>query len=533
MSGDCLSFKSIPHVSELFRDYLYNFPRVQRFYQTSPRDREEIVTAARALTQDSRLRAKVADVLERQNRGFGASTLTLANIERLRNGAVASVSGQQVGLFGGPLYSVLKAVSAIRFARDLAAAGVDCVPVFWLATEDHDLEEVNHVTLLNQEGLPERVGTVSAGTKGAPVSQVKFGEEITPIVDRACNLMSGGDAADALRQSYRPGESFGTAFGKLYARLFANYGLILLDASDPELHEIAKPIYRLAIERAESLNGALLQRGRELREAGYHEQVKVTRETTLLFEERNGTRTPIHRANGEFSVGSARSNATDLLERIDASPAKFSPNVLLRPVVQDYLLPTAAYFGGPAEIAYFAQLAVVRQDLLGRQTAVLPRLSVTLMDARAQRLIAKYGLTLPDFFAGPDVVHEKLARQQLPDDVSSEFDRAGSELEQIAGRLTAKLQMLDPTLVRSAERSRRKIFYQFDRLRRRAGNAELRKHTEIDGHAAWLSTNLFPENHLQEREIAGVSFVARYGAALFDRLVDAAGACCDHQLLYL
>lgn len=533
MSGDCLSFQTIPHVSELFRDYLYNFPRVQRFYQTSPRDREGILAAARAVTQEPRLRAQVADVLERQNRGFGASRATLASIDRLRKGAVASVSGQQVGLFGGPLYSVLKAASAIRLARDLAASGVDCVPVFWLATEDHDLEEVNHITLLNLEGLPERVQTLSAGAKGAPVSQMKFGEEIIPVVDRACDLMGNGEAADALRQSYGPGESFGTAFGKLYARLFAGHGLVLLDASDPELHEIAKPVYRQAIERAESLNQALLQRGSELREAGYHEQVKVTRETTLLFEEHNGTRTPVHRANGGFTLGSTRSGATELLGRVDAEPAKFSPNVLLRPVVQDYLLPTAAYFGGPAEIAYFAQLAVVRQELLGRQTIVLPRLSVTLLDARAQRLTAKYGLTLPDFFAGADAVHEKLARQQLPDNVSREFDRAAEELEKTAGRLSETLQKLDSTLVRSAERSRRKIFYQFDRLRRCAGNAELRKHQEIDRHAGWLSANLYPEKHLQEREIAGISFLARYGDALLDRLVEAAGACCNHQLLYL
>jgi bacillithiol synthase len=533
MSGECLSFNAIPQVSALFRDYLYNFPQVHRFYQTSPHDRAQIVANARTVKQEPRLRAEVAKVLDRQNRGFGSSPAALANIERLRNGAVAAVTGQQVGLFGGPLYSILKAASAIRFSRDLSLAGIDCVPVFWLATEDHDLEEVNHVTLLNSDGLLERLQSASAGANGAPVSQVMFGDEIASLVRHACDLFGNGETADALRQSYRPGESFGTAFAKLFARLFAGSGLVLLDPSDPGLHDLAAPIYRQAVERAESLNQALLKRGRELREAGYHEQVKVTRETTLLFEEREGARTPIHRANGGFTVGTIRSSSAELLSRIDAEPRRFSANVLLRPVVQDYLLPTAAYFAGPAEIAYFAQLDVVRQELLGRRTTVLPRLSVTLVDARAQRLIAKYGLGLPDFFAGPDAVHEKLARRQLPADVGLEFDRAAAELEQIAGRLTATLQKLDPTLVRSAERSRRKIFYQFDRLRRRAGNAELSKNKEIAAHAEWLGASLYPDKHLQEREIAGISFVARYGEALLDRFVEAAGACCDHQLLYL
>ena len=533
MSGHCLSFHELPQFSPLFRDYLYNFQQVHRFYVTSPRDRERLIEHAQSVTQEPALRARMAAVLERQNRAFGSSAATLSNIERLRNGAVAAVSGQQVGLFGGPLYSTLKAVSAIRYARDLSAHGVACVPVFWLATEDHDLDEVNHATLLNSEGLPERLEATSSGVKGAPVADVKFGEDIVAVVHRACEMLGAGDAADALRGSYRPGESFGSAFAKLFAKVFADFGLVLLDPSDPELHQAALPVYRQAIENAEQLNQAVLQRGRDLREAGYHEQVKVTRETTLLFEKKDGARTPIHRANGGFSVGKERMTAGEMLSRLKQHPESFSANVLLRPVVQDYMLPTAAYFGGPAEIAYFAQLAVVQKEMLGRQTPILPRLSVTLLDARAQRLMKKYALKLPDFFAGADAVHEQISRQQLPPDIARDFEGAAASLDEIATRLTASLHRLDPTLVRSAERARRKIFYQIDRLRRRAGNAELRKNQQVARHAEWLIANVYPNKHLQEREIAGISFIARYGAALLQRLVDAAGACCDHQVLEL
>ena len=533
MSGACLPFTAIPHVSALFRDYLYNFQQVQRFYETDPRDRQGILANARAVDQEPGLRAEVAAVLERQNRSFGASASVLQNIDRLRQGAVAAVTGQQVGLFGGPLYSILKAASAIRLARDLSSSGIDCVPVFWLATEDHDLEEVSHVTLLNSEGLPQRLGSSSAGQRNAPVADVEFGDEIISLVDQARDLLGSGDVADTLRDSYRPGESFGTAFAKLFARIFGGTGLILLDASDAQLHELAKPVYRQAIEKAETLNEALQKRGRELRDRGYHEQVKVTRETSLLFEKRDGARTPVHRVNGGFSIGTERLNPDELLARLDKDPGRFSANVLLRPVVQDYLLPTAAYFAGPAEVAYFAQLAVVRQEILGRQTTVLPRLSATLVDARAQRLMKNYGLSLPDLFDGIDSVRGRIARQQLPPDLSGEFDRAAASLEETTGRLKDSLQKLDPTLVRSAERSRRKIFYQIDRLRRRAANAELRKNNQVAGHAEWLSENLFPGKHLQEREIAGISYVARYGTAVLDRFVEAAGACCDHQLIDL
>lgn len=533
MSGDCVSFQAVPHVPELFRDYLYHFEKVQRFYESSPHDRAGLLSHVRQLRETAHFPAQIADILERQNRAFGASSSTLENIARLRNGAVAAVSGQQVGLLGGPLYSTLKAVSAIRYARDLSAQSVTCVPVFWMATEDHDLEEINHVTLLNLDGMPERVQTSSAGVKDSPVSEVRLGNEIAPVVARACELLDDSDAAAAVRESYRPGESLGTAFAKLFALLFADFGLVLLDPSDPELHSAAAPLYARAIEKAEELNAAVIQRGRELREAGYHEQVKVTPETTLLFEKRDGARTVIHRANGDFSVGRDRSTRDELLRRIQAAPHRFSPNVLLRPVVQDYLLPTAAYFAGPAEIAYFAQVGVVYQQLLGRSTPVLPRCSATLLDARAQRIMSKYDLRLPDLFEGSDAVRAIIARKQLPAPLAGRFDETSAIATNVLRRLTGDLQNLDPTLARAGKRAESRVLYELDRLRRKAANAELRKNGEVSRHAEWLSANLFPSRGLQEREIAGVSFLARYGNDLIGRLVDACGGCTGHQLINL
>lgn len=532
MSGDCLSFQAIPHVSELFRDYLYHFEKVQRFYESSPHDGAALLNGARQLRTQAKFPDRVPDILERQNRAFAASPATFTNIQRLRDGAVAAVSGQQVGLLGGPLYSTLKAVSAIRYARDLSAQGVDCVPVFWMATEDHDLAEVNHVTLLNLDGFPEPVQTPSAAGKDSPVSEVRFGREIIPVVAHACELLGDTEVAAAVRDSYRPGESLGTAFAKLFARLFAEFGLVLLDPSDGDLHAVAAPMYRRAIEESEALNAALLQRGRELREAGYHEQVKVTPESTLLFEKRDGARTVIRRANGGFSVGRDSVSREELLRQIADSPHKFSPNVLLRPVVQDYLLPTAAYFAGPAEIAYFAQLEVVHRRLLGRSTPVLPRCAATLFDARAQRLMSKYGLALQDLLAGSDALRARIASKLLPTQVAGRFDETSAIATNVFRRLTGDVEKLDSTLTRSGLRAERRVLYELERLRRRAANAELRKNAEIGKHVEWLSANLFPNKGLQEREIAGVSFLARYGG-LIEQLVEACGGCPGHQIVNL
>src|SRR5208283_4176869 len=319
---------------------------------------------------DAARRSKVSEILERQNRAWGASAKTLANIDRFRRGALAAVTGQQVGLFGGPLFSIFKALTAVKLAEQASAAGVDCVPVFWLATEDHDLAEVNHVSLYSQQGVPERITAESRGIPDAPVGAIKFGPEIEPVVERAASLLGDSEVVAWLRESYRQGETLGTGFARLFARLFADWGVILLDPADPEFHRVAQPLLRAAIETAPALDEALLARGKALEAAGYHQQVKVTAATTLLFEVKNGARTVVRRkANGatsaEFQVGHEKLTQHQLLDRIEAAPENFNPNVLFRPVVQDYLLPTLAYTGGAAEVAYFAQVAVVYEKLLG------------------------------------------------------------------------------------------------------------------------------------------------------------------------
>src|SRR4029077_1384171 len=197
---------------------------------------------------------------ERQNKAWGASAQTLASVQRLRNGASAVVTGQQVGLFGGPMFAIYKALTAVKLAEEATAAGVDAVPVFWLATTDHDLAEVNHVSLV-ADGKLQTLTTPSHSVPGAPVSEVHLGEEILPVVEEAVRVRGDSDAARLLRETYRPGETLGTAFARFYARLFADWGVVLLDASDRELHRLAAPVYRAAIERALELDNALLERG--------------------------------------------------------------------------------------------------------------------------------------------------------------------------------------------------------------------------------------------------------------------------------
>ncbi len=542
MKAHCLPFSEIPHTTRLFIDFLAYSPKIQPFYPKPPHFNEWLKEEAPKISYDSSRRERVTAILERQNKSWDASPQTLANLDRLRKGAAAVVTGQQVALFGGPMFAIYKALTAVKLAEEATTAGVNAVPVFWLATYDHDLAEVNHLSIPGSDGAPQVLTTPSHDVPGAPVSAVRLGDEILPLVEQAATLLGDSEAVQFLRESYRPGESLGTAFARLYARVFAEWGVILLDASDPELDRVAEPVYRAAIERGDELDAALLARGDALEAAGYHQQVKVTPSSVLLFTLRQGARTPIHRrGNGgtaEFVIGAdsaaEKLSQAELIARIRSSPERFSPNVLLRPIVQDYLLPTLAYTGGAAETAYFAQAGAVYEALLGRVTPIVPRFSATLVEPKVQRLLERHAVTVPDVFNGSEALRRQLADHGLPKDLQAAFEDARKSLDSHLSNVKEKLLKLDRTLVDAAETARSKIEYQLERLHSQAARAEALKSELVARHADTLSHALYPDKGLQERGVGGIYFLARYGREFLHQLYDAIHPDChDHQLLEL
>jgi bacillithiol biosynthesis cysteine-adding enzyme BshC len=542
VKAHCLPFTQIPHTTRLFTDFLSYSSQVHPFYPRSPHFGEWLKEESTRISYDPSRREKVASILERQNKSWDASPKTLANLGRLRNGAAAVVTGQQVGLFGGPMFALYKALTAVRLAEQATAEGVDAVPVFWLATYDHDLAEVNHVALPGPDGLLQALETSSHDAPGAPVSAVRLGDEILPLVEDAVRLVGDSEAAQILRETYRPGETLGTAFAKFYARVFAEWGVIVLDASDPELHRVAEPIYRAAIERADELATALLSRSAALEAAGYHQQVKVTPSSVLVFTIQNGARTPMQRRgdgdNSEFVIGSdagaEKLSSAELIQRISAAPEQFSPNVLLRPIVQDYLLPTLAYTGGAAEAAYFSQVGAVYELLVGRVTPIVPRYSATLVEPKMQRLLEKHGIKLPDVFDGPEALRQQLAARGLPQDLRAAFDSTSKSLTTNLGAIQEKLERLDRTLVDAAQTAVSKMQHQLEKLQTQVARAESQKSELVGRHAEILSHALYPGKGLQERGIGGLYFLARYGQDLLRQLHDSIQPDChDHQIVEL
>jgi bacillithiol synthase len=530
---DCISFNAVPHTTHIFRDYLSYSPDIRKFYPTPP-DAAHIAAFAKSVTPDLERHAKVADALERQNRAWGASQATLRNLDRLRKGAFAVVTGQQVGLFGGPLLSMLKAATVLALAKQVEALGVDCVPIFWMASEDHDLAEVNQSLLLTQELSLAPFTAPVHGTAGAPVARLHFAEGTNHLVGQAAELLGESLAADYLRESYAEGETFSNAYAKLYTRIFGEHGLTFLDPADAELHRIAAPLFTEAIRRAGELDDAILARNRELQAGHYHEQVKVTAQSTPLFALVNGVRVPVHRNNGDFKIERETLSSDELLQRIAASPENFNANVLLRPVLQDYWLPTLAYIGGPAEIAYFAQVGMVYEKLLGRITPVVSRLSASLIEPRIEKLLNKYNVQLPELFHGEYELRDCLAAHSLPPELNRSFDGARQAVQEAMRRVTDSLQKLDPTLVDAAGLASSKMQYQVSRLQKRAAKAELRRTEILTRHAAQIENALYPHKTLQEREIGGLYFYAKYGPPLIDRLIELAQERCpEHKVMVL
>src|SRR5271169_1900770 len=304
MDFRALTLRQVPHQPKLFLEFLDHFEKVKSFYAHPPA-MAAVKRAARKLDYPSERRAGVGSILRNQNTSLGAGAETFSNLDRLQKGAVAIVSGQQVGLFSGPAYSVYKAVSAVQIAQELTRAGIEAVPIFWMATEDHDLDEVR-VSTWFREGKLARFELPENGDAGKPVGRIALGAQVQEMVHEAARILTaaGGEfVAGIFRESYGAQETYGSSFGKLFSRLFAEQGLILLDPLDARLHRIAGDVLRRAVEDRDELNEALLARGKELDKAGFAAQVKVTARNSLIFSMANGTRRPITVSGSKFVCG--------------------------------------------------------------------------------------------------------------------------------------------------------------------------------------------------------------------------------------
>lgn len=547
MECNCIPYSRVPKSSALYLDYLYHFDRVGRFYKAFPFDIANYKSLAVQLQGFDRVGDAVTKVLVRQNEAFGCAEPTFTNIRRLGEpGTFAVVTGQQVGLISGPAFTLYKALTVVRLAQSLSEQGLPCVPVFWLATEDHDLEEVAQASTFDEQY--ELISLRDSGIRPVPrssVGYVKLSAEINAVLSRLESALAAGEPRDRLlqdlRASYQPGITWGQAFGRFMARLFSRWGVVLLDPLDDSIHQLSAQVYEQAIVQATELRERLQERSQALIRAGYHAQVHVAEDSTLVFVAREGNRLPVHQpkgqSDGEFSLdGTEKVSLRRLKAWAENRPLDFSPNVLLRPIVQDTLLPTLAYVAGPSELAYLGQAQVLYEAFGRPQPVVFPRAGFTLLDHRIRRLIEKYRLGIEDVWQGEGHLGRKVAAARFAQDGaegwSDRLDRSEQELAHLLERLRQDIDAIDPTLVDALRHAQEKMRYQLERLRSKISRAVLERSELLARHQQALLRFLLPRKDLQEREVSGVYFLGCAGYELLDRLLTQVQTrSSDHQVL--
>lgn len=540
-----ISFAELPGQSALFTRYLADPSSLRSFYPNavdSPLGTADFIpTVLENYRTDREL---LSQSLIRTNKTLGAQEPTLRNIDLLRDpGCVAIVTGQQAGLFSGPLYTIYKALSAIRLASVLRDRGQMAVPVFWIATEDHDFEEVSSAGFLSTAGSLRHVHYEPAGrVAGSAVGEVSIDAGIEPLLASLLTEMPEREfseyTAQTLSRSWQPGVSWGTSFGRTIIELLGKFGLIVLDPLDRGIKDLSAPIYLRSIENAEKIVASLQARNAELASAGFHSQVLVEEDHFPLFwHDDKGVRTALRKkSSGIYQAkGSRKEFSLDELKGIAAeAPHRLSPGVMLRPVVQDYLLPSAAYFGGGAEIAYFAQNSAVYEALGRPVTPVFHRQSFTVVEARHRRTMEKFGLAFSDLFREQDEVIMEWAAINVDPKTAALFAAAEESINIEMHKIDQHLAAIDTTLLHNAAKRRRKMIYHIGAIRQKALRALARNHGDAERRINGLFADLMPEGKLQERSVNVFTFLNSFGPGLIDHLYDAVDLDDNsHRIIYL
>ena len=529
-----------PWIRPLATEYTRNYARIASLFAGDPSDPAAWKETVQRVTRATRDRATVCNALTRQLTGRGApAEAQAAAVELGTASSVAVLTGQQAGLFGGPFYTLLKAITAIQLARDVRQRyGVAAVPVFWVEVEDHDWAEVRSARLLDKDGAPAQLTALDpAGAGSLPVGSLSYGEDITALIQQLGETLAPSeftqDLLSSLRRRYRPGARVGTAFAGWIDDLLGRYGLVVFEANDAAVKPLVadlfarelrdRPTARMARETAAAMTSL-----------GHAPQVEMAEDAVALFYLDAQGRRPIRRRGDEYAVGDmTRSVEAFGAEALD-HPERFSPNVLLRPIVQDRLFPTVCYVAGPAELAYQAQIGRVYREFGVEPPLLVPRASATLLDAGTARFLDKSGLPLEQLQPQDDAALNRLLEQQLGPGVERTLTETTQWLSERIGTLKDAVVPIDPTLAGAVDTTVDRVRETLKTLHGKVIQAAKRKDDTLRRQFVRTRALTFPDGDPQERALSIPFFVNRYGMALADRLVETLPLATDkHYVLTL
>jgi bacillithiol synthase len=473
-------------------------------------------------------RPTVSAVLREQNERFGAGPRARERIDRLADpSSLVVIGGQQAGLFGGPLYTIHKALTILSLARRYEEQlGCPVIPVFWIASEDSDLAEIDHAYILDKEGLLRELRMPGLPQAKIPVSRVRLGDGLSPLFEElAAHLPDGGyreQTISDLRMAYTPGRTYPQAFGAWMAHLFQDQGLVIVDPSDDRLKRLALPLFKREIEEKSPVTEAVLEQTDRLVHAGYHPQIELRRGFLTLFHQ-DPTRDAIIVSERGFELKSSgrRFAAQELASLIAESPGSFTPNATLRPLFQDTIFPTLAVVLGPAELAYFSQLTLAYQRMGIIMPLMFPRASLTLVDAKIDALRARLDVRLEEVMERGEHIIDDVLKRQVPASLDKRIGDGRVAVADTWRGIVSEIDALDPTLHRTAVLGSARALRQFDFIEKKIAQAARRKNTLLRAQVQRLASALAPKGKLQERVLCALPFLSRYGTRIIATAAEA------------
>lgn len=538
-----INFGDIPKNHNLFLDYLYEFENVAEFYKYNFRDKEKYSEVFRAiLKKKTNSNFNISDLISNQYETFNsASEKTKNNIKFLQQPkTLAVVTGQQLGVLGGPLYTIYKIITAIKLASNLNERYTDYnfVPVFWMESDDHDFNEVHQINILNNENNLVTIkykDDVSDDEIRSSVGNLIFDESLNDFFNQLeLNLRNTefkGKIISKLKEIYQTGKTFKQSFSELLFWLFDEYGLVIFDPSKDEVKKVLKPIFLNEINNFRTHTQKLVSVSATLEEV-YHAQVKV-KPVNLFYHIENG-RYAIEPVDEIFKLRRKRKQFTkeEIIQEINEHPERFSPNVLLRPITQDYLFPTAFYVAGPSEISYFAQIHPLYEFFDIEPPIIYPRSSATLVEKSVLTFMEKYDLSMRDVFLGVDRLKEKILSSVAENNIDLIFDDATKNLNLIFDDLKEKLFAVDKTISDSTGRYREKVLFSLNELKSKAEKAHESRFETILRQISKLSNLLYPNENLQERELNYFYFANKFGEEFYKKLFEELSVSeFEHQVI--
>ena len=520
-------------------DYAFDYARLSDFFAGDPSDARSWVGAIERARSHPRPRSAVADLLTAQQRARHAPAEALAATARLRDEAtVAVVTGQQAGLFGGPLFTLLKALTAVKLAEDVATRHkTPVVAIFWIDAEDHDWQEVRECAVLDAEdGLHAISAGDPPGAQVAAVGHVRLDESIgdtlrtleatLPPTEFTSHLLEG------LRRAYQPGVSMADACARWLDTVLGPRGLIVYNAADPAAKPLVSGVFTREIESRGDTSRLALRAGAALEGRGYHAQATPQESGLALFRFDHGRQAIRQQDEQTFVVGDRPLSMSELLALVRQSPEDFSPSVLLRPIVQDTLFPTVGYVSGPSELAYLGQLKDVYALFGVPMPLIVQRATATILDSNAMRFLTRHEFPLEALRARDEAALNELLGSQLPAGIDAAVTRLDQSIVEQMEALASAVKAVDATLEGAAQSTRGRMQDDVQKLHGKIIQAAKRKDTTLRRQFQHAQQQAFPGGQPQERAIGFAYFLNRYGPALVDRLSDVLpGAPGTHYVL--